>query len=111
MTLGNMRELGVRACLTVGTKSGSRYSTRGSLAADDHYGGRKPSEDWFGNPIVEPSVASPAIFSRALRSVIRTCRRFRTLMIPRVVRLRNALLTAASVIPAYSPMCERSIGR
>ena len=54
---------------------------------------------------------SPAIFSNVLRSIIFRCRRSRLLMIPRVVKLPNALLTASSDIPMYSPISERLIGR
>ena len=44
-----------------------------------------------------------AILSNALRSAIFRCRRSRLLMMPRVVKLRNALLTASSDIPSGSP--------
>src|SRR6516165_6675889 len=59
----------------------------------------------------EGEFVSPAIFSNVLRSMIFRCRRSRLLMIPRVVKLANALLTASSDIPMYSPISERLIGR
>jgi len=42
---------------------------------------------------------SLAILPKASRSMICTCPRSRSLMTPRMVRARNALLTAESVIP------------
>src|SRR6516164_1924643 len=42
---------------------------------------------------------SPAILSKVSRSTILTWPRSRSLMTPRVVKARNALLTAGSVIP------------
>src|SRR5471030_1051439 len=59
----------------------------------------------------EDMFVSPAILSNVLRSMIFRCCRSRLLMMPRVVKPRNALLTASSDIPRYSAMSDRFIGR
>jgi hypothetical protein len=50
---------------------------------------------------------SAAILSNVPRSAIFRWRRSRLLMMPRVVKTRNALLTASSNIPRYSPISDR----
>ena len=79
-----------------------RYWYSGSLR-------NMPPQERLGNAI--GAGGSPVILSKVSRSMILTCPRSRILMTPRVVRVRNARLTAASVVPMYSPMSERSIGR